>query len=220
MDLYDQIHEFFNQQQRFSFPYDKAEVKQITDLNGLYILFEKGESYIGFDRIVRIGSHDGENRLIKRLKDHFLASKQRNSVFRKHIGRCFLTIKNDKYIHSWNKPFKKKIDKERFKDAVDLEYEKKYEKLITNYICDNLSFTLIPKVYSKCKRDEIEEGLIASLAQSPKRTSTENWLGNYHPDNRIKNAKIWNIEHLKGEPINQEQFEELKNEIKTCANST
>jgi hypothetical protein len=70
-------------------------------------LFEKGETYNGLDRIVRIGSHSGKGRLVKRLKDHFLASKQRNSIFRKHIGRCFLMIEQDEYIDYWNKPFKK-----------------------------------------------------------------------------------------------------------------
>lgn len=213
-DLYDQIHELFNGQQRFSFPYDKLEINRITDSNGLYILFEKGEFYNGFDRIVRIGSHDGKGRLVKRLKDHFLSSKQRNSIFRKHIGRCFLTMENNEYIDNWNMPFKKKVDKERNKNFVDLEYEQKYENLITNYICENLSFALIPKIYDSQKRDEIEEGLIASLAQSPKRTSSDKWLGNHHPDIRIKYAKIWNIEYLNGQPISQKKFQELKNQIK------
>lgn len=218
-DLYDHIHQFFNNQQRFSFPYDKIEIKRITDSNGLYVLFEKGESYNGFDRIVRIGSHDGKNRLLKRIKDHFLTSEQRKSIFRKHIGRCLLTIENDDYIENWNKPFKKKTDKVKNKDFVDLEYEKTYENLITTYVCENLSFTLIPRIYDSKKRDRIEEGLIASLAQSTKRTSLDTWLGNNHPDKRIRNSKIWNIEYLNGQTMMPDEFEELINEIKTCANS-
>ena len=219
IDLYDRIHEFFNSQQRFSFPYDRKLITSLTDKNGLYVLFERGETYNGLDRIVRIGSHRGKDRLVKRLKNHFLASKQRNSIFRKHIGRCYLTIEKDEYIDYWNKPFKKIIDKERYKDVVDLEYEKKYERLVTSYITENLSFALIPKIYDRNKRDEIEEGLIASLAQSSKRTATENWLGNYHPDQKIKNAKIWNIQHLNGQPLNEEKFIKLKSEILTCANA-
>lgn len=218
-DLYDYIHQFFNEQQRFSFPYDKKEIERITDSNGLYVLFEKGESSKGFDRIVRIGSHDGKNRLVKRLKDHFMSSVQRNSIFRKHIGRCLLTIENDEYIENWNKPFKKIIDKVRYKDFVDLHYEKKYEELITDHICVNLSFTLIPRIYDSKQRDRIEEGLIASLAQSTIRTSSVSWLGNNHPDKRIRDAKIWNIEYLNGQPISPIEFEELKNAIKTCANT-
>ena len=81
-DLYPYIHKFFNQQKRYYFPYDRMELINVTDKNGLYVLFEEGEKYTDFDRIVRIGSHDGDDRLVKRLKDHFLSSKQRNSIFR------------------------------------------------------------------------------------------------------------------------------------------
>lgn len=192
-DLYEPLHEFFSIQQRFTFPYDKKEIRRLTDSNGLYILFEKGEIFNGLERIVRIGSHDSSHRLVKRLKNHFLSFKQRNSIFRKHIGRCFLAMENDEYIENWNLPFKKKIDVQKNKNYVDLEYEKKYEILISNYISKNLSFTLIPRVYERGKVDKIEKGLIASLAQSSKKISSDMWLGNFHPDPKIKKAKLWNI---------------------------
>jgi hypothetical protein len=97
-DFYTQIHDYFNSLVRYSFPYDKKELERITDKNGLYILFENGENFEKYDRIVRIGSHNTENRLIKRLRDHFLSKRQRKSVFRKHIGRCLLNKRNDDYI--------------------------------------------------------------------------------------------------------------------------
>jgi len=148
-DLYTHIHKFFNNQKRFTFPYDRNELIQITDSNGLYILFEEGEKFKDYDRIVRIGSHDGDNRLVKRLRDHFLASKQRNSIFRKHIGRCLLSKSADDYLYAWNKPFKKITDKEKYKDIVDLDYEKNIEKQVTNHIQQKLSFTIIPKIYKE-----------------------------------------------------------------------
>jgi len=208
-DLYSHIHKYFNNQMRYTFPYDGSELKRYTDSNGLYVLFESGEKYNQLDRIVRIGSHDGVNRLVKRLRDHFLSSKQRNSIFRKHIGRCLLTKEKDDYINAWNKPFKKIEDKEKYKDVVDLVYEKKYEQLISDYIQENLSFALIPKIYEKEHRDRIEEGLIAILNQSEYKISSEKWLGNHHPDSRIMNAKIWNIEYLNGCPLDKEEFVEL-----------
>lgn len=208
-NLYPYIHKFFNQQKRYYFPYDRMELINVTDKNGLYVLFEEGEKYTDFDRIVRIGSHDGDDRLVKRLKDHFLSSKQRNSIFRKHIGRCLLSQNNDNYLDAWNKPFKKIVDKERYKDIVDLKYEQKYESLISNHIQNSLTFTLIPKVYDKIKRDRIEEGLISILNQSSDKSSSDSWLGSFHPDKRIRNAKIWNIEYLNGVPLTKDEFVEL-----------
>jgi hypothetical protein len=209
VNLYNYVHNVFNSKERYRFPYDKDRIERLTDSNGLYVLFENGELYDGMDRIVRIGSHDGSNRLVKRLKDHFLSSKQRNSIFRKHIGRCILTKNNDNYLDAWNKPFKKIKDKERFSNIVNLEYEQRYETLISNHIQKNLSFTLIPKIYEKKVRDRIEEGLISMLNQSTLKTSSSNWLGNMHPDKRIRNAKLWNIEYLNDNPLSKEEFEEL-----------
>jgi hypothetical protein len=208
-DLYTYIHQYFNEQKRVSFPYKKKELEDITDSNGLYVLFEKGESFNGVDRIVRIGSHKGNNRLVKRLGDHFLSTKQRKSIFRKHIGRCFLNIVNDDYLDSWNKPFNKKVDKERYKDVVNLDYEKDYENRISDHISNNLSFTVIPKIYSKIMRDKIEEGLIAILAQSNERISSSAWLGNNHPDPRIGRAKLWNIQHVGGTKLTLQEFVEM-----------
>ncbi|NWF91147.1 MAG: hypothetical protein HXY50_17005 [Ignavibacteriaceae bacterium] len=209
MDLYEYIHKFFNKQERFNFPYNIELIENFTCKNGLYVLFEKGELFNEYDRIVRIGSHDGNNCLVKRLKDHFLANKQRNSIFRKHLGRCLLNKEQDPYLCAWNKPFKKIKDKEKYKDIVDLEYEKKYENLISNYIRQNLSFCLIPKIYNKQERDKIEEGLVAILSQSTLKKSSDNWLGNWHPDCRIRESKIWNLEYLNGDKLNLEEFKKL-----------
>ncbi|UMB61098.1 hypothetical protein MHL31_02585 [Lutibacter sp. A80] len=208
-DIYDYIHEYFNNQERFSFPYDRKELKELTNSNGLYVLFEKGETYNDFDRIVRIGSHDGNDRLIKRLGNHFNSKLHRGSVFRKHIGRCFLNIDKDSYLEHWNRPFKSRVEKKIHGKFVDLEYEKKYEEKVTNHIHKNLSFAVIPNVFEKINRDRIEEGLISSLNQSDKKISSDTWLGNLHPDQRIRNAKIWNIEYLKHKPLSLDEFKEL-----------
>jgi len=92
---------------------------------------------------------------------------------------------------------------------VDLEYEKEYEERITKHIHDYLSFAIIPKIYDRTKRDRIEAGLISSLNLSDKKTSSKHWLGNHHPDERIRNAKIWNIEYLNHKPLSLKEFQEL-----------
>lgn len=65
-----QLHEAFNGLTRFHFPFEEKE--SIIPQNGIYCLFEKGEHFDPFDRIVRIGSHTGKDRLLFRLKEHFL----------------------------------------------------------------------------------------------------------------------------------------------------
>lgn len=208
-DIYNYIHEFFNSEKRYSFPYDRKHLKEITDSNGLYVLFENGEKHNGLDRIVRIGSHDGNNNLIKRIGHHFMKNNHRGSVFRKHVGRCFLNVEENQYLEHWNRPFKSRLEKEVHGKFVNLEYEKNYEEMVSSHIHDKLSFVLIPKIYDKLQRDRIEEGLISSLNQSNQKTSSENWLGNYHPDNRIRNSKLWNIEYLKHQPLDKNEFREL-----------
>ena len=53
---------------KFTFPFDKQEIPE----NGIYILFEKGEFAHSTNRIVRIGTHTGDNQLRSRLFQHFL----------------------------------------------------------------------------------------------------------------------------------------------------
>jgi hypothetical protein len=208
-DLYTYMHQYFNAQSRYTFPYNEEELGKTSDKNGIYILFERGENYVDYERIVRVGSHKGKDRLVIRLGEHFLGNKQRDSIFRKHVGRCLLEQRDDGYIKHWNKPFKKRKDIEKYKNDVDLEYEMEYEHLISNYIKSNLSFTVIPKVYNSTERDRLEEGLIALLAQSDKRTSSTDWIGNHHPNRKIVTSKIWNIHFLKRKPLTCQEFSDM-----------
>ena len=95
MTDYENLHILFNNLKRISYPYDETNISK----NGIYILFEKGEHYKDLDRIVRIGSHTGNNRLLTRINEHYIKDDHRDSIFRKHLGRCFLTInKRTDYI--------------------------------------------------------------------------------------------------------------------------
>jgi hypothetical protein len=49
IDIYDRIHEYFNNEKRFSFPYHKKILKEITASNGFYVLLEKAEKYNNLD---------------------------------------------------------------------------------------------------------------------------------------------------------------------------
>ncbi len=74
----EQLHRLFNSLPRQRFPFD---TRQIPD-NGIYIMFEDGESAHGVDRIVRVGTHTGANQLPSRLKQHFGQENKDRSIFR------------------------------------------------------------------------------------------------------------------------------------------
>jgi len=206
----EQLHHIFNSLPRHSFPLNKNSLTS----NGIYILFESAEKYNSSDRIVRIGTHTGNGRFVKRLQDHFEKENQRNSIFRKHIGRCFLNKVNDPYLTVWDLPFKKVEDKKRNKDKVNLVYEKKYELMITEYIQKNLSFVVIPNLNEEIKRLEFESSLIATIAQDSISFPSENWLGKFHPDSAISNGKLWNVQHLNDIPLRLEQFQKINTFIR------
>ncbi len=54
-----ELHQLFNKQKRFSFPFEEL-INEIPQ-NGIYIIFESGEKYKDFDRIVRVGTHTGQH---------------------------------------------------------------------------------------------------------------------------------------------------------------
>lgn len=206
----EQLHHIFNSLPKHSFPLHKNNLPS----NGIYILFEHAEKFNQFDRIVRIGTHTGNGRFVTRLKDHFEKDKQRNSIFRKHIGRCFLNKNNDPYLTNWDLPFKKVEDKIKNKNRVDLTFEKKYEQQITEYIQKNLSFVVIPNVDKEIERLELESALITTIAQDSVSLPSKNWLGKFHPDPTIANGKLWNINGLNGKIITEDQLIKIKDFIR------
>lgn len=195
MTTYNKLTTLFNQVKRHSHPYKESEISK----NGIYIMFESGEKHLTFDRVVRIGSHTGANRLFTRIDEHYIGDDHRDSIFRKHLGRCFLTIDEQTgYIKRWDMKIKKKEDKAKNLDKINWELETKYENKVTDYIKNNFTFIVIPNLTDEVKRIRLEEGLIATFAQGSEKTISENWLGRNHPDNKISNSGLWNIQHING----------------------
>lgn len=56
------LHHLFNSLKKFQFPFNEDEIP----LNGIYILFEKGELAHDTNRIVRVGTYTGNNQLRSR----------------------------------------------------------------------------------------------------------------------------------------------------------
>jgi hypothetical protein len=201
-----ELHQRFNQQKRYSFPFARF----INDIpkNGIYIIFENGEVCNDFARIVRVGTHTGNNQLRSRLNQHFVIENKNRSIFRKNIGRCFLNKTNDPYLPLWELNTTSRVDKEKNLKLLDLNFEKDLEKQISNYIQANLSFCVF-KVDDKDERLFWESKIVSTLAKANVKPSV-NWLGNHSPKEKIKASGLWQVNELYKESLTEAEFKRLK----------
>jgi hypothetical protein len=110
--------------------------------NGLYFLFEAGETSHGGDRIVRVGSHRGTANLQARLQEHTTPNKDR-SILRKNIGRALLSRARDPFLEIWNLDLTSHENRERFGARVDPAKQREVEDEVSSHIERNMSFSVI-----------------------------------------------------------------------------
>ena len=204
------LHQLFNQQKRFSFPFQ--EKKDEIPSNGIYVIFEKGETFHGMDRITRVGTHTGEDQLFSRLNQHFLKENKNRSIFRKNIGRSLLHKENHPYAKEWEYDTTSREGKEKYAELLNLEFEKELEKRISTHIHENLSFVVFEV---KTKEDRLfwEEKIIATLSKAAKQGEikpSDKWLGNFSPIEKIRNSGLWLVQGLDKEGLTEDEFEKLK----------
>ena len=205
--LYNQLHELFNSIRRFHFPFE-GEIEQIP-MNGVYLIFEAGEKCWDWDRIVRVGTHTGNNQLRSRLYQHFLMQNKNRSIFRKNIGRCLLNKDNNPYLEKWDLDTTSSADKLKNGHLIDRDVENKYEILISNYIQENLSFSVF-KVDSKEERIIWESRIISTLAAFQNVCPSKDWLGHSSPKEKIKKHGLWQVNELGNQQLNLNEFNKLK----------
>jgi hypothetical protein len=192
------IHNLCNTAKRFNFPF----VDNRIPLNGIYILFEKGEHGHNSDRIVRIGTHTGKNQLLSRIHQHFLNENKDRSIFRKNIGRAILNKNNDDYLHIWEYDLTTKANKELYLDLIDIEKQSKIEKEISDYIQNNFAFSLL-SIEDKEKRLEIEARIISTVSLCKECKPSENWLGNHSTKEKIRLSGLWLVNELWKQPLSE-----------------
>src|SRR5262245_14830124 len=96
------LHELVAALPRFDHRFARSDLPA----NGIYFFFELDESVQidtrATDRIVRVGTHRGDGRLPKRLRQHF-AGNRRGSVFRMHLGGSLMSRDNpnDPRLATW-----------------------------------------------------------------------------------------------------------------------
>lgn len=210
-NLYLELHKLLNEMSRFDFPFNEL-INQIPK-NGIYIIFEKGEKYQNYDRIVRVGTHTGNNQLRSRLNQHFIKENKNRSIFRKNIGRCYLNKESHSYLKLWELDITSKAEKDKNLKSLDLSFEKQMEKKISDYIQSNLSFCVF-QVDSKDERLFWESKIISTLAKATDVKPSKNWLGNYSPKEKIKASGLWQVNELYNDTLTDKEFDRLKNLVK------
>ncbi len=204
-EICEQLHKIFNSLKRTSFPFNEEEIP----LNGIYILFEEGEKAHDRDRIVRVGTHTGENQLRSRIKQHFINENKDRSIFRKNIGRAILNKNKDDFIKQWEIDLTTRDSKDRFSDLIDFEKQKQIEKLVTKYMQENFSF-IVFRIDDKDERLKTESKIISSISLCDECGQSTNWLGNFSPKEKIKESGLWLVNELYKEPFTKEELDELK----------
>ena len=138
--LCDELHLWANALPVFSFPFDA----RVLPLNGIYLLFEKGETAHGTNRIVRVGTHTGNDQLRSRLTQHFLVENKDRSIFQKNIGRALLNKDRDPFLSDWELDLTTRQAKDQHAGRIDMTRQKAIEKRVSNYIQSNFRFVVAP----------------------------------------------------------------------------
>ena len=202
-----ELHQLTNKQKRFSFSFQQS-INEIPK-NGIYFIFEKGEKYKDLDRIVRIGSHTGLNQLGPRLYQHFIMENKNRSIFRKNIGRCFLSKENSPYLNLWELDTTSRADKSENLKRLDKDFEKQIEKRITKYFQTSFTFCVF-KIDLRADRLFWESKIASTLAKAPDIMPSPNWLGNYSPKDKIKQCGLWQVNRLNEDNLTESELDELK----------
>lgn len=204
-ELCERVHRLLAGLHRCHFPFSEEEITS----DGVYILFEKGETAHGTDRIVRIGTHTGDHNLPLRLLEHFVNENKDRSIFRKNIGRALLKKENDPFLEQWNWDLTSSADRQKYSQKLNHKKQAATEKLITQRIQNNFSFAIVPAKKKK-QRLDLESRLIALVAQCTDCKPSKGWLGLHSPIPAIKNSGMWQRQGLKGNPLTEGGFKELR----------
>lgn len=173
--------------------------------NGIYIMFEGGEKGHNTNRVVRIGTHTGENQLRSRIFQHYENKNKNRSIFRKNIGRCFLNRENNPYLPIWEIDTTSRANKEKYSHLIDSGFEADLEDRISRYIQENIEFCVLD-IPNKEDRLYYEARLIGTISSCEECFPSESWLGKNSTKEKIKNSGLWQEMHLYSQPLNEKEL--------------
>ena len=198
-----ELHELIIELDRYEFPFNPKDIPQ----NGIYLLFEKGEEGHGSNRIVRIGTHTG-GQLQSRLKQHFIRENKDRSIFRKNIGRAYLSKSGDPFLADWEIDLTKRAAKEKYQSRINLNHQQEIEMIVSKIIQDNFTFSVF-QVRSKEERLRIESLLISTVSLCNECFPSVSWLGQYSPKEKIVGSGLWQVNELYKTPLSKNDLNNI-----------
>jgi len=175
--------------------------------NGIYVLFEKGETGHGVDRIVCVGTHNRQNNLAARIREHFDASNKDRSIFRKHIGRCLLAKRGDAFLDQWQRDLTTRAA--RATNEVDLDRLNQIENEVTRHIIGNFSFSVL-RCDSKAVRLHCKKYILSTVYHCSYCAPSKTWLGKAHPNLTIvREGGLWNVQNLRGPELTLDEARKM-----------
>jgi len=199
------LHRLVLQAKLFAFPFDDRSIPA----NGIYVLFETGEEAHGGRRIVRIGTHTGDNQLRSRLNQHFVMENKDRSIFRKNIGRALLQKANDPFLKWWDVDLTTSEAKRRYARKIDFAKLRGIEAAVTRYIQKHISF-MVFQVDDKETRLDLESKMISTVSLCKVCGPSGRWLGLHSPKAKIRDSGLWLVNQLQREPLGEEDFRKLE----------
>ena len=203
-----ELHHIFNKMPTYQFPFDSSEIP----LNGVYVLFEEGESAHGVNRIVRVGTHTGDAQLRSRLRQHFVAENKDRSIFRKNIGRALLNKVQDPFLEQWEIDLTTRMARVQYAHAINFDKLKTVEREVTSYIQSDFKFVAF-RVDDKNKRLELESKLISTVSLCNECSASTRWLGQHSPVGKIRQSGLWLVNELYKTPFSQNDVDKLMTDI-------
>lgn len=210
------LHKQLEQLPLLKYPFNPKDLPE----NGIYFFYEAGETWgHGGDkpRIVRVGTSK-EGNLRKRIAEHFLldegkmnfeASKpapRERSIFRKNIGRALLNQRKDEYLKVWELDFTSHKSREEKSCLRNIAKEKALETEITSLLRSKFFFKVIELTgqSQRMGKTGLESASIGTVARCLICKSSTHWLGRHSPKPEISGGKLWLIQHLNANPINEQ----------------
>lgn len=200
-----ELHKWVNSLPVFSFPFDESKIPH----NGLYILFQKGETGHELSRIVRIGTHTGQNQLRSRLRQHFITENKDRSIFRKNIGRCLLNRAHDPFLEKWEIDLTTRQAREQYGPSINALKQQAIEREVSVYLRNNFSFVAI-SIETKDDRLAFESKIISTVATCPECRPSNTWLGLFSPKEKIRSSGLWLVNELYKQPLDSIDLKKIK----------
>jgi hypothetical protein len=199
-----ELHSFVNGLPRYRFPFDSKHIPK----NGIYVIFETGERGHGGDRIVRIGTHTGNDQLRSRLNQHFIQENKDRSIFRKNIGRCLLHRSNDPYLEVWELDCTSSEGKSKYGPRVKRDYQHAIEEKVSQYIQQNFTFCVLEQP-TKEQRLYLESRIVSTVSSCTDCGPSATWLGLTSPHVKIQKSGLWQVNELYKQPLNAHDLKRM-----------